>query len=403
MNMKKKSDRRVFVWVLAMLFLITACKDQEGEHASIGDPVNIEAQTVSPNQQVLSRQGTVKLSEISRNLVIQAQGYIVPNPNRNQAVAARISGRIEKLHVKFSGQKVKKGDKIMDLYSPDLLTFQEEHLFLIGQNGDKKLQENSRKKLVLLGMHESQIQQLEKKGTVSLAIGVYSPANGYVFFDTQAKPDNVKSDMPAKGNSMNMQGNEGNREAYAPLMAEIREGTYINEGQTLFNVNDLDEVWALVSVSGQYLSQLAVNQSVNIISEEGASKKVVGKIILIEPAFEDSDQRFVRIRLALSNKDNSLKINNLISAELILPGNGQLQVPSSAVYKTGRQEFVWVKSDTTEMGTGIFQLRSVVARPGQNGYMIIDSGLEGDEEIAIEAGLMSDSETFLNIREHEAN
>ncbi|MHB1278250.1 MAG: efflux RND transporter periplasmic adaptor subunit [Bacteroidia bacterium] len=398
MNMKEKSDKYIFVGFLLMVIIASACRDRNEEHEFIQEPVNIEVQAVSPNEQVLSRQATVKLQAGSKNAVIEAQGYIVPDATRNLAVAARISGRIEKLYIKFNGQSVKKGDKIMDLYSPDLLTFQEEHLFLIRSNGDNPLIENSRKKLLLLGMLENQIRQLENKGTVALAISVYSPTNGFVFFDTQISSENVNTDKPTEGNSMNMQGNQGNRGSFDPDISQIREGTYVNEGQTLFSVNDLNEVWALVSFSEQYIDQVSVKQSIQIVAEYNPSEKLIGKIILIEPAFEEANQRFVRVRITLSNPDNSLKMNTLISTQFTINKTGQLHVPSSAVYKTGLNAYVWVKTDTTEMGTGIFQLRRVIPGSNQNGSTYIVSGLEGNEEIAKEAGLMIDSETFLNIK-----
>ena len=95
------------------------------------EPVANESlpQIISPNQQVLSSQATVKLQAGNNGNTLKAEGFIVPAQNRNQSVAARFGGRIEKLHVKFSNQYVKQGDKIMDLYSPSLRTIQEEHLF----------------------------------------------------------------------------------------------------------------------------------------------------------------------------------------------------------------------------------------------------------------------------------
>lgn len=403
MNTRWRSDKRLPIGIFVMVFFVLSCKDRTGEPVLSGDPVDIEVQSASPNQLVLSRQATVKPGPAGGNAAVIAQGYIIPDPNRNHAVAARISGRIEKLYSKFSGQKVNRGDKIMDLYSPGMLTFQEEHLFLIRSNSDKTLIENSRKKLTLLGMQGWQIDQLEKNGTVAQSISIYSPENGFVFFDYQTGFGEGNTNKPVEGNSMNMPGNEESSTAFPPVMAQIREGSYINAGQVLFNVNDLREVWALVSISERYVDQLALGQSALIAVEDDPTKMVNGKIILIEPAFEDTDQRFVRVRIALSNPDHSLKINTLVSAQLTMSGKSQLMVPSSAVYRTGRQAFVWVKTDTSDLGTGIFQLKKVIAGPVQNGYIPITGGLKGDEEIAKEAGLMSDSETFLNSDEYEAN
>ena len=105
----------------------------------------------------------------------------------------------------------------------------------------------------------------------------------------------------------------------------------------------------------------------------------------------------MRIRIVLPNARNLLKINSLVTAQFISSDIKNVQVPASAVYKTGLNAYVWVKTDTTRSGTGIFQLRKVLAGASHNGMTIIKSGFSSDEEIALHAGLMTDSETFLNI------
>lgn len=353
-------------------------------------------QAISPSKQVLSRQATVKLQSGINGDIIKAQGYITTDPNRNKSVAARFSGRIEKLYVKFSNQYVKQGDKIMDIYSPELRTFQEEHLFILKSNNENSLIEKSREKLRLLGITDNQIAQLEKNGTVALTMPFYSPANGYVFFSEQSQQQNSGTKNNSAMNTMNMTQNTNNENSYAASASKIREGMYVNEGQTLFSVNDLQEVWALVSVSNQSANQIHENQSVEIVSENNPSKTFKGKVGLIEQTFEEANQRFARVRIVLPNANNSLKINSLITAQFALSDSRNLQVPSSAVYKTGLNAYVWVKTDTTRSGTGIFQLRKVIAGTSTNGMITIKSGLSPNEEIAKEAGLMTDSETFLN-------
>jgi membrane fusion protein, copper/silver efflux system len=353
-------------------------------------------QAISPSKQVLSRQATVKLQSGINGDIIKTQGYISTDPNRNKSVAARFSGRIEKLYVKFSNQYVKKGDKIMDIYSPELRTFQEEHLFILKSNNENSLIEKSREKLRLLGIIDNQITQLEKNGTVALTIPVNSPANGYVFFSEKSQQPNSGTKNNPAMNTMNMKQNTNNDASYASSASQIREGIYVDEGQTLFSVNDLQEVWALISVSNQNANQIHENQPVEIISENNSSKTLKGKVALIEQTFEEANQRFARVRVVLPNPNNSLKINSLVTAKFPLIDNKNLHVPSSAVYKTGLNAFVWVKTDTTRNGTGIFQLRKVIAGASSSGMTMIKSGLTPNEEIAKEAGMMTDSETFIN-------
>lgn len=354
-------------------------------------------QIISSNKEVLSNQATVKMQSGSYGKTEKMQGFIIPAQNRNRSVAARFGGRIEKLYVKFSNQYVKQGESIMDIYSPELRTYQEEHLFLLKSNTGRSLIEKSREKLSLLGFTEDQIIQLEKKGTVASTVTVYSPAKGYVFFTPQSLQEKTTDKNTSAMNTMNMSAKTNNESSYAASALQIREGMYVNETQTLFRVNDLQEVWALVSVANQYVNHIYKDQSIEIVSESNPSKIIKGKVALIEQTFEEANQRFARIRIVLPNSNNSLIINSLVTAQFTLSNKNISQVPASAVYKTGLNAYVWVKTDTTRNGTGIFQLRKIIAGPNYNGMTIIKGGLSPLEEIAKDAGFMVDSETFLNV------
>jgi Cu(I)/Ag(I) efflux system membrane fusion protein len=177
---------------------------------------------------------------------------------------------------------------------------------------------------------------------------------------------------------------------------QIREGMYINKGETLFSINDLQTVWAILSVPSKYHSSVQPNKQINIISELFPDKTFTGKILLTEKTFEEKQQRFVRVRIELPNPKAALKINSLVTAEFPLETKLGFQIPASAVYRTGMNVFVWVKTGTTKNGTGIFELRKVTTGAVSNGTTTIVNGLAPDEEIALHAGALTDSETFLN-------
>ncbi|MFA7381432.1 MAG: efflux RND transporter periplasmic adaptor subunit [Bacteroidia bacterium] len=354
-------------------------------------------QTVSPNKQVLSRQATVKLQTASEAQSIKAQGFIDYDRNRNQNVSARFGGRIEKLFVKYNLQFVNKGDKILELYSPELNTIQEQHLFLLKTETGKTLIEQSREKLKLLGITEQQISALENKGTFTQYIAVYSPASGYILFNSDEQTNTgSQATQQTSMSSMSMNANTSDAKTSGSAGVQIREGMYVNKGETLFSVNDLQTVWAIISVPSQYHSSVQPNKQINIVSELFPAQILTGKILLMEKTFEEKQQRFVRVRVELYNPKAALKLNSLVTAEFPLETKTGFQIPSSAVYRTGMNAFVWVKTGTTKNGTGIFELRKVVTGVVSNGTTTIVSGFAPDEEIALHAGALTDSETFLN-------
>lgn len=354
-------------------------------------------QTVSPNIQVLSRQATVKLQTASEAQSIKAQGFIDYDRNRNQNVSARFGGRIEKLFVKYNLQFVNKGDKILELYSPELNTIQEQHLFLLKTETGKHLIEQSREKLKLLGITEQQISALENKGTFTQNIAVYSPASGYILFNSDEQTNTgSQATQQTSMSSMSMNANTSDAKTSGSAGVQIREGMYVNKGETLFSVNDLQTVWAIISVPSQYHSSVQPNKQINIVSELFPAQILTGKILLTEKTFEEKQQRFVRVRVELPNPKAVLKLNSLVTAEFPLETKTGFQIPSSAVYRTGMNAFVWIKTGTTKNGTGIFELRKVTTGAVSNGTITIVSGLAPDEEIALHAGALTDSETFLN-------
>jgi membrane fusion protein, copper/silver efflux system len=403
MNTKKKSGDILFPVLLLLGLLFQQCNNMGTEHEShkghtdfSGDE-NLEQVIASPNKQVLSRQATIKLLGNPKAHTLKAQGYVAVDENRNQSVSARFDGRIERLYVKYSFQYIKQGDKIFDLYSPELNTFQEEHLWLLKSGKENELLEQSRKKLRLLGLSDFQISQLEKNGAVTKTITVYSPVNGYVVFNTEAN-NNADGDSPKQTDATNMNMQEGGNKTKRPNSStpKIRAGMYVNKGQVIFSVNDLQTVWAIASIPLDFRSALRKNSQVKIFSELFPDKPLTGTIDLIEPTFEESKQRFVRVRIAVPNISLRLKVNSLVTAELALDGKESFQIPSSALYRTGQRSWVWVKTGTTQSGTGIFQLRKVMASSSFNGMTTIVSGLSTNEEVAKHAGLLTDSESFLN-------
>ncbi len=344
------------------------------------------------NQVVLSSQKTIKLSQNGSRQTVTASGYIAFDERRNNKVAVRTSGRIEKLYIKYNYQFVKKGERIADLYSPELNTFQEEYLFLL-KSGEDSLAVKAKQKLKLLGLLESQIQQVEKSNTITHAVTITSPIDGFIRFSIE--PVSSGEMKPTSSVGMDAMGvpSSSNTDAKGTSSGQIREGMYINKGQTLFVVNDCRQVWAILSVNISSQVQLKKGVPVTLYSEV-QTDSINANIDLVEPVYQDK-QRFAQARIYLDNPSRIFKINSFIKGKISIQAQA-LTVPSSAVYDLGSRKIVWVKTGMTSDGISLFEARIVFT--GMTSVKVIEivSGLKGDEEIALDAGYMLDSESILN-------
>ena len=344
------------------------------------------------NQVVLSSQKTIKLSQNLSRQTVTASGYITFDERRNNKVAVRTSGRIEKLYIKYNYQFVKKGERIAELYSPELNTYQEEYLFLL-KSAEDSLAVKAKQKLKLLGLSESQIQQVENSHTVTHAITITSPIDGFIRFSIEPVSSGEMKPSSSKGMGTMGDASSSNAEAEVTSAGQIREGMYVNKGQTLFVVNDCRQVWAILSVNISSQVQLKKGVSVTLYSEVQADS-INANIDLVEPVYQDK-QRFTQARIYLDNPGRILKINSLIKGKISIQSQ-VLTVPLSSVYDLGSRKIVWVKTGMTSGGIGLFEPHEVTIGMTIVNLIEIINGLQGDEEIALDAGYMLDSESILN-------
>jgi membrane fusion protein, copper/silver efflux system len=380
------------VWVL---ILVAACGKQAQEdhtlHSQHKHKEAIDLVSRPVNQVVLSSQKTIKPLRGSNEKVVTANGYIAFDERRNNKVAVRISGRIEKLYIKYNYQYVKRGQTIAELYSPELSTYQEEYLFLL-KSSEGSLAEKAKEKLALLGLSESQILQIKKTGIVSRTISITSSTDGFIRFSSDpVSPEAMNSSTSAMSSMSGAPSQSSNSEITSS--AQIQEGMYVTKGQTLFVVNDCRKVWAVLSTDIESQAKIRKGDTV-MLSSEVQAEQIKAKVDLVEPVYEEK-QRFTQVRIYLDNPLRSLKINSLIKAEFLTSANA-LTIPASSVFDLGTRKIVWVKTGVTADGIGLFEPRVVTAGFSSNNITEILGGLEGSEEIALDAGYMMDREGIVN-------
>lgn len=402
--------RKITLYIMVGLsILFYGCKkESHDEHSKHGthpkDEASQKALSISAeptNQKVISSQALVKPVKQLQSSPINAYGFISLDERRSNQVSARVGGRIERLYVKYENQFVSKGDKILDLYSPDLNTYQEELLYAHKVDPNGELPRQAAHKLKLLGITDAQIKQIVESGKASLTLSIYSAYDGYIFYSPSTQMSPTGATMASSGGSK-MGGGMGSasqqQQSNSPSMSAasgpVREGAYVSPGQTLFWINDLREVWGILSVDNLHQDEIALNDSLTLVSELVPDKPIRTIVRYIEPQYA-TGQKFIQVRLYLSNTDRNLRINSLLEATIYPKTKESLTLPATSILYLGGRQAVWKKVGQTEEGTHILEIQFVRLGPVSQGRVTVLSGLEADDEVALDAGYLMDRESLV--------
>lgn len=344
---------------------------------------------------VLSRQSLIRFGKDASNDSISSKGFIIPDERRTNRIAARVGGRIEKLYVRFPYQYIRQGEKLLDLYSPELTTAINEYLFLQAKDSKSNLTIQARQKLVLLGLSNAQVRQFEISGNAPETITVYSPYSGYTvpFESASMSGGAIAERSSSEMGGMGPIGNVSEKNSTSP---NIREGSYVNIGQTLFAINDAQEVIALLSIAAIEQASVKIGLPVSVTSELFV-KPMSSSIDLVEPVFQNG-QRFLFVRAPLANSNGLLKFNSLVTAKFSTNGSGTHTLPASCIFDLGNRKIVWVKSGEVDH-VNIFTPRIIITGNTEAEITEIISGLQPGELVARNAGLLVDREGIIKTKQ----
>jgi Cu(I)/Ag(I) efflux system membrane fusion protein len=322
--------------------------------------------SLSPVQRVMANIATVEVKKASLNKEINAVGIVQYDQSRQAKVTAWIAGRIDALHVNTVGAYVSKEKPVAEVYSPDLVATQQEYLLAvksreqlknstipsIAQNGEG-LVASSRQRLMLFGVKESQIAELEKSGTPNIRLPIYTPISGVV------------------------------------IEKMVQRGQYVTIGEVLFNVADLSSVWVEIEVYENEFPAIHLGQNVEIRSQSFPGKQFTGRISYIYP-FLDPKTRTVKARVEMPNPGLKLKPDMFVNAVIKVPLGSAIVVPVTAVMDSGKRQVVWVESSA-----GMFEPRDVQVGQRTDDRIQILSGLTSGDKVAVSGGYLIDSEAQL--------
>ena len=331
------------------------------------------------NEFVLSSVPVTVIQKRSEQIEMEALGNIAYDTREVGSISARISGRIEKLYVRYRYQKINKGQKIMDVYSPELMTAQQNLLFLLKNDiSNTSFIESAKEKLLLLGMSNQQLQQIIREGVPSLTISVYSNYSGHIHESV---------------NGGNMVKEPGAMKDISVITEELslKEGMYIQKGQSVFIVYDPSQAWAILNIYGDNQGQVSTGNSVMIVPETAPDKNFKATISFIEP-FYQKESKTLTARVYFNNSSLKIPIGSQVRATVYGNAKEAWWLPKEAVLSLGLDKVVFEKVNSGFTG---LKIKTGISYKDQ---IQVISGLTKTDSVAANAQYLMDSESFIKVK-----
>ena len=307
------------------------------------------------------------------NIAVKAYGTIESDTRAAGSISTNVSGRIEKLYLRYRYQKIEAGQKVMEIYSPELVTAQENLLFILKNDANNVSFINAAKqKLLLLGMSESELNNVIKTRKPLYNVSVYSKYSGHVH--EAGMIDQIYEDQT-------------NKDATVTQQLSVKEGMYVNKGQPLFMIMNHHKAWAALQIFPNEQSFIKKGDAVQIIPETDTPAVINGNIDFIEPFFR-TNSKTITARVYFHNMD-MLTIGSQVTANIYTVGKQGLWLPQTAVLSLGIKEVAFMKSG------GGFRAHTIITGIRTDNKVQILSGLAAADTVAINAQYLVDSESFI--------
>ncbi|PIP89896.1 MAG: efflux transporter periplasmic adaptor subunit [Bdellovibrionales bacterium CG12_big_fil_rev_8_21_14_0_65_38_15] len=292
---------------------------------------------------------------------VRLLGSVMQAQEKESNIPLRVDGRVEKVYIKSEGEFVKKGDAVVDIYSPTLISSGEEFVIakkqVLKQPNSKDYRDllrQSEERLTNWGISEAQREQWFKDGEVKRTITIYSPTSGIVTARNAVK------------------------------------GKYFKEGQSLFDLVDLSTVWVEMDVYEVDAALVSNNQDVSLRFSALPGTVLKSKLDFVSPVI-DPKTRTLKVRATLDNEDGLLKIGMVADGNLQVDLNSrELVVPRSAVVDTGKRKIIWIQT-----GEKSFEAKTIRTGHSAGSYIQVLEGLTEGDKIVEKGNFLLDAQAQL--------
>ncbi|MEE9236109.1 MAG: efflux RND transporter periplasmic adaptor subunit [Candidatus Acidoferrales bacterium] len=322
---------------------------------------------LSPQKQQLIGVRTTQVQRQRLERTIRTVGHLEVDETQIARIHVKIAGWVEQVYVDFVGKRVQKGQPLFTLYSPELVSTQQEYLIArrgvedLGNSpyqdvarGAESLLRASRQRLQLWDISEEQIERLEKTGEVKRTMTLYSPIDGFVL----------------------------HRNLYARV--------YVTPDMQLYEIADLSTIWVYVDVYEYEIPYVRLGQAATMRLSYFPGQPYRGRVTYIYPTL-DPRTRTVKVRLEFPNPNFEFKPGMFADIELKIDYGVQTLVPSEAVLDSGLRQIVFVAKPG-----GFFEPREVqLGARLENQYIVLE-GLKPGETVVTSGNFLIDSESRLS-------
>jgi Cu(I)/Ag(I) efflux system membrane fusion protein len=322
---------------------------------------------LTPEKQQLIGIRTTEVRRDRLQRTIRTVGRLAADDTKIARIHVKVAGWVEKVDVDFVGKLVEKGQPLFTLYSPELVSTQQE--YLIARRGEQYLADSpyrqasqgaesllraARQRLELWDISEEQIRKLEETGQVSRTLTLYSPINGFV------------------------------------THRNLYERAYVTPASDLYEIADLSTIWVYADVYEYEVPYVRVGQPATMHLSYYPDKTYSGRVTYIYPTL-DPKTRTVKVRLEFPNPDFELKPDMFADVELKVDYGVQTLVPAEAVLDSGLRQMVFLARPG-----GYFEPRQVKVGPRLEDQYVVLEGLKPGETIVTSGNFLIDSESRLS-------
>lgn len=354
--MKAYNTRIIQALMTAFLLALFSCRTGQEEMTS-GEAGSVSHIMLSDAQIQLANISTTtaRAGAIGKELTLTA--VLKVNEQSAATVSSRVSGRIEKLYFRNTGETVKKGDKLYELFSEDLITTEREYMRLESNNWNFSARYEPslavREKLQRMGMTELQIQQLAADSKVLFTLPIHSAVSGKI-------------------RSVN-----------------ISEGEYVKEGQVLFELADDNTLWVEGQAYPHDTRFIRPGMEAEVLIPSAGNKLITCIIDFINPSLEQG-KNVSLVRATINNPDRTLHPGMLAILKVRAQTFRGVVIPASAVIRNNGEDRVWIREEC-----GGFSVRPVVTGNQSGDSILIVSGVKESEVVVTSGAYLLDSERIL--------